>query len=721
MSSQRLLGWFWVLALWVGSTGSWAGEAVDAGDLEEALWRQARAWVDQGELAKALALTRRGVARSPRDPRWHEARLLALDAAGMEPWARAEYGDQGDPVARVAWWRHRVLVRGEAVDLPDDEGIRWNLLRAEVALEQGRLSDAAPILQALPDAPKVRQLRAWLAWLSGDAEEARLNLERARGTRALSPELLLRLHEAPRLAAGGGAARRILRQELREWERGGSVWGWHRASEFHRASGDHRAAERMATLLASRNRAKSVAEVLDAIAGPPEAFSAWGAAPRGLRTSEDLDRIARRVVAGRREAVGWLRPSERAAVAQRVAARAGAPLSLPVSDACRDSGAADEAIRARDPIRARRLTEDQLLRCVGGLDLIPDEDPAGLDVGGRWSEVEGAWRAAGQRFAQLGHHGDAAIALAVGARLSGEVDAVRAARAAAVRAGATSRDALAGVPDLMRQLESAPWLSPPEAVRRARGQRTLVRTAAFLDPTPQRLMDRVTPARGCVPTLAYRCGLEQAVAALAQLRQEGGGEEALRHQVADPGARHAASHWLDGLLSTSMTRRARLRRSVAEVDGDVDLKDILSGVAGLRVGQPTPSFDVGGLSSESLRGKVVVLWFWGSWLPPSVSMISVLDGLAASWGEEGWPVRVFAVGVDPDSASWRRATHDVNPTTLALVHAPELRERLRVDRIPSIVVTDPSGRLRLHESGMAAAAPGRLEAVIRAWRHYGGD
>jgi peroxiredoxin len=113
--------------------------------------------------------------------------------------------------------------------------------------------------------------------------------------------------------------------------------------------------------------------------------------------------------------------------------------------------------------------------------------------------------------------------------------------------------------------------------------------------------------------------------------------------------------------------------------------------------------DGGTITSEMLRGEVVVLAFGASWLPLSRTQVQGVQKLADEYADKG--VRVYWVSTDSDSTKSKnyatdeqlRAFAHRNQLKIAILRDPdgELFKHMGVERnqLPAIVILDREGNI----------------------------
>ena len=111
--------------------------------------------------------------------------------------------------------------------------------------------------------------------------------------------------------------------------------------------------------------------------------------------------------------------------------------------------------------------------------------------------------------------------------------------------------------------------------------------------------------------------------------------------------------------------------------------------------------DGGEISSQMLRGDVVVLAFGASWLPLSKAQVQGVQELADEFGER--EVRVYWVSTDSDSPKSKnyatdeqlRAFARKNGLKVAVLRDPNgaVFKQTGADQLPSVVILDRAGEI----------------------------
>ena len=120
------------------------------------------------------------------------------------------------------------------------------------------------------------------------------------------------------------------------------------------------------------------------------------------------------------------------------------------------------------------------------------------------------------------------------------------------------------------------------------------------------------------------------------------------------------------------------------------------------------SIDGPNVSSESLRGEVVVLAFGASWLPLSRTQLQGIRKLADKYSERG--VVVYWVSTDSESPKSKnyatdeqlRAFSKKYGLSVTVLRDPEgkVSRQFDVDQLPAIVILDKTGKARAPIGGL---------------------
>jgi thiol-disulfide isomerase/thioredoxin len=118
------------------------------------------------------------------------------------------------------------------------------------------------------------------------------------------------------------------------------------------------------------------------------------------------------------------------------------------------------------------------------------------------------------------------------------------------------------------------------------------------------------------------------------------------------------------------------------------------------------------ITLDDLKGKVVMLDFWGTWCPPCVASVPELRNLYRRYSRESTFV-LIGISADFDDAVWRDFT-DRNRMVW-----PQYRDRDRrlgnvfnINALPTYIIIDHEGILRFQSSGYGAA---NLDSAVRKY------
>lgn len=122
---------------------------------------------------------------------------------------------------------------------------------------------------------------------------------------------------------------------------------------------------------------------------------------------------------------------------------------------------------------------------------------------------------------------------------------------------------------------------------------------------------------------------------------------------------------------------------------------------GAKVGNMAPDFELPTpegekVSLSSLRGRVVVLEFWGSWSAPSRAAMPEVEALHQAYKDRG--VRVLGLAMrQRDPAAAVQAMQDLGGTFTLLLNADETARAYEITHAPVLFVIGPEGEI-LHRT-----------------------
>jgi len=119
------------------------------------------------------------------------------------------------------------------------------------------------------------------------------------------------------------------------------------------------------------------------------------------------------------------------------------------------------------------------------------------------------------------------------------------------------------------------------------------------------------------------------------------------------------------------------------------------------------------LSSEDLRGKVVLIDFWATWCAPCVHATPGLARLHKKYRDE--PVVILGISADRDQAPWKEF---IEKHKLEWTHFYDDRHimanRFLVNVYPTYIVIDHEGIIRYRQQGWNSEVDGQIDGEIRS-------
>jgi thiol-disulfide isomerase/thioredoxin len=120
------------------------------------------------------------------------------------------------------------------------------------------------------------------------------------------------------------------------------------------------------------------------------------------------------------------------------------------------------------------------------------------------------------------------------------------------------------------------------------------------------------------------------------------------------------------------------------------------------------------LSNAALRGKVVLMDFWGTWCPPCRESVPTLRNLNKKY--TGKPFQLVSVSSDDDEDVWKTFIQAERMDWSQYIDLPgEVLQAFKVDSFPTFVVLDKDGVIRFRQSGEGPTTEGELEDAINKY------
>jgi len=120
------------------------------------------------------------------------------------------------------------------------------------------------------------------------------------------------------------------------------------------------------------------------------------------------------------------------------------------------------------------------------------------------------------------------------------------------------------------------------------------------------------------------------------------------------------------------------------------------------------------ISNASLRGKVVLVDFWGTWCPPCRESVPALRSLNKKYA--GKAFQLVSVSSDDDEDVWKTFIKAERMDWSQYIDLPgEVLRAFKVESFPTFVVLDKDGVIRFRQSGEGPETEGELEDAINRY------
>lgn len=117
------------------------------------------------------------------------------------------------------------------------------------------------------------------------------------------------------------------------------------------------------------------------------------------------------------------------------------------------------------------------------------------------------------------------------------------------------------------------------------------------------------------------------------------------------------------------------------------------------------------VSNSLLRGKVVLMDFWGTWCPPCRESVPTLQNLQKKYS--GKAFELVSVSSDDDEDVWRTFIEAQKMNWTEYIDlSGDLLERFKIESFPTYIVLDKDGVMRFRQSGFGESTQMELEDAI---------
>jgi thiol-disulfide isomerase/thioredoxin len=126
------------------------------------------------------------------------------------------------------------------------------------------------------------------------------------------------------------------------------------------------------------------------------------------------------------------------------------------------------------------------------------------------------------------------------------------------------------------------------------------------------------------------------------------------------------------------------------------------------------TLDGSAISNTSLRGKVVLLDFWGTWCPPCRESVPILADLRKKFADR--PFQIVSISSDHDEEAWKSfvAKQRMDWSEYLDVSGNVL-DAFDVHEFPTFIVVDRDGIIRQRQAGLDPYTSSELYGAINKW------
>jgi len=119
------------------------------------------------------------------------------------------------------------------------------------------------------------------------------------------------------------------------------------------------------------------------------------------------------------------------------------------------------------------------------------------------------------------------------------------------------------------------------------------------------------------------------------------------------------------------------------------------------------------VSNGSLRGKVVLLDFWGSWCPPCRESVPVMRNIERKYADK--PFQLVGISSDDDADVWRTFVAAQHMDWAEYLDSTDrVQQAFQIESFPTYVVVDRDGVIRFRQSGFGDTSAEEIEDAINS-------
>src|SRR5256885_13425159 len=117
------------------------------------------------------------------------------------------------------------------------------------------------------------------------------------------------------------------------------------------------------------------------------------------------------------------------------------------------------------------------------------------------------------------------------------------------------------------------------------------------------------------------------------------------------------------------------------------------------------------MNNAALRGKVVLLDFWGTWCPPCRESVPTIKNVKRKFAGKGF--ELVGISSDDDEDVWRTFVESKQMDWYEYIDlSGDVLQAFNIDSFPTYIVVDKDGVIRYRQSGFGDATEGELEDAI---------